>query len=494
MAKAISYIRFSSDRQKFGSSHERQQDLINEWLLKNPTVKLSDLNYQDLGKSGYKGDHLKNAFGDMLEAIQENKISTGDYILAEAIDRIGRLERTEMINIITSICTAGVKIITLEDGQEYSKNTIDNDAGLIYLLIGKVDAAHSHSKKLSRGLTKSYEIKRKAAEAGQSVKRKTPWWLTWNDKTECYDELTPANKVLMNDIFTWYLNGLSPAKIIQRMQSYDDDLLADSIGSGELKHRFEKLSPTGLKKMLMNKTAIGYWGDNSIYPKAVDEVLFYQVQAEIPKRGEQGKRCSRSGHVLAGLVICSSCGSNFTIKNQKHSSTTMKCPTANKGHCDNTPSVPVKVINHFRLRTQTKYLQKISDAEIKTESDSELIIIDGQLSDIKIQLNNWLSGDASSSRTAAKAIMSLELQEDELLKKRAGIVASDARELSFSNWQKQIKLAPDSSVLNAMLIKIGYKIMANNKILTVDNESIKYVSYANNKGHLIIADGEPEYI
>ena len=89
MAKAHSYIRFSSTKQEKGDSLKRQQDLINKWLIKNPEIELSNLAFKDLGISGYHGDHLNHDFGRLLDAIEDNKIKSGDFVLVEAIDRIG---------------------------------------------------------------------------------------------------------------------------------------------------------------------------------------------------------------------------------------------------------------------------------------------------------------------------------------------------------------------------------------------------------------------
>ena len=122
MPKAISYIRFSSKIQAKGDSLKRQTELINKWLSENPHVNLSNKGYSDFGRSGYHGTHLKHQFGDLLDAVEDGSITAGDYILVEAIDRIGRLETITALNIITGICMKGVKLITLEDGNEYSKH------------------------------------------------------------------------------------------------------------------------------------------------------------------------------------------------------------------------------------------------------------------------------------------------------------------------------------------------------------------------------------
>ncbi|ENT7429658.1 recombinase family protein, partial [Shigella flexneri] len=50
MRRAISYIRFSSERQLKGDSVRRQSKLVTDWLDKNPEFYLdSSLSFKDLG-------------------------------------------------------------------------------------------------------------------------------------------------------------------------------------------------------------------------------------------------------------------------------------------------------------------------------------------------------------------------------------------------------------------------------------------------------------
>lgn len=74
MPSAIPYIRFSSDRQKHGSSIARQEVMISDWLKRHPDYDLSTLKFSDLGESGYHGDHIKEAgnFGKLLKAVRES--------------------------------------------------------------------------------------------------------------------------------------------------------------------------------------------------------------------------------------------------------------------------------------------------------------------------------------------------------------------------------------------------------------------------------------
>lgn len=70
MPHAISYVRFSSLRQSRGHSLERQEQMIGEWLASHPEYTLSDLQYKDLGKSGYHAKHVKG--GGFVLPLTEN--------------------------------------------------------------------------------------------------------------------------------------------------------------------------------------------------------------------------------------------------------------------------------------------------------------------------------------------------------------------------------------------------------------------------------------
>lgn len=100
MPTAFSYVRFSSDQQKHGASLDRQRDMVAAWLRENPDHTLSDLRFEDLGVSGFKGDHLDNAFGRLLAAVKSGEIQPGDSILIEAIDRAGRLPPRHHVELV----------------------------------------------------------------------------------------------------------------------------------------------------------------------------------------------------------------------------------------------------------------------------------------------------------------------------------------------------------------------------------------------------------
>ena len=359
MPYAVGYARFSSIKQGSGSSLQRQQELITDWIAANPDYTLYPRTFQDLGRSAYKGVHLKekHEFGQLLAAIEAKEIKSGDVILVEAIDRIGRLPETKMIWLIHQIIEAGIKIITLQDGSEYGP-VIKSEQ--IWALMGKIQQAHRYSADLSFRISNSYRIREKLAATGLTPKRRTPIWLN-TDGT-----LKPKTAEAMKGAFEDALTGMGERRILRRL------IAADPI--------FTKKNPTTVRRWLTNKTAIGYWREHRIYPSIVTDELFYQVQ----KRFEDSYKPATAPrkNFLSGLVKCGHCGSNMQVKANKHSPDSMNCATRNKfgeAGCLNGKAYPIPVLLHICNDTATIAVeQAISNLEL-SKSQKELIVIEGKL-------------------------------------------------------------------------------------------------------------------
>lgn len=118
MKRAISYIRFSSERQLKGDSLRRQARLVNDWLSKNPEYYLDqDLSFRDLGKSAFSGKHLKGGLGDFLTAIEKGLVRAGDTLLIESLDRLSRQDIDIASELLRRILRADVAVVTLADGE-----------------------------------------------------------------------------------------------------------------------------------------------------------------------------------------------------------------------------------------------------------------------------------------------------------------------------------------------------------------------------------------
>lgn len=451
--QAISYVRFSSDRQRVGSSVERQESMIAEWLTKHPDFTLRDLSFKDLGKSGFHGEHIEagGGFGKLLVAVEEGRIKAGDVVLVEAIDRAGRLEPLDMLTLIISpILKAGVSIITLDDGTEYTKASVGGTQ--IFLLVAKIQAAHGYSKSLSSRISDSYAIRRKAAkDEGTTPKRMTPVWL--NSDGSVREDVAPWIKIA----FELYVSGMGKATIAKRMRE-----------SGV--KRLAKCSGPGVEGWLRNKTVIGYWNDiPNAYTAIIEPSLFYkaQIHAENVKTKRPVKTAK---HFLVGLVRCGSCGKNYIIQNKDGSPHSMRCRTRqNLKDCENSHIVPKPVMDAIYRYTAVRAADQAMAQQQMGVNEKEIITHEAKLLTLNRQFENLaktikeLGPEPEFMEAYKQAREDRETAESALIILRATAKTPSNSFVKF--WQEKGKVSDlerdDPQQLAAMLRTVDYAITVN---------------------------------
>ncbi|MCY1291035.1 hypothetical protein D9M70_402060 [compost metagenome] len=443
MPVAHSYVRFSSSKQLEGTSLKRQREMIAEWRTAHPQYELSNLTFEDLGLSGYKGDHLKNGFGKLLAAVEHGDIKAGDYILIEAIDRAGRLEPTKMLNILTGITSAGVKLVTLDDGLLY-----DNDprnSNNLFLLVGKVQQAYNHSDTLSRRIKSVFKAKREDAAAGKGVKRRTPVWLD-------------SDGNLIDDVAPY---------IVQAFEDY-----AAGIGERRIHHRIyqkhpllAKLAPSTIKKWFRNPTAIGKWGDiDDVYPAVVSKELYYRVQKRLDETYK--KKSFAQKYLLTGLVYCGVCGGTMGVQSYGgRSPTALLCSRRihlGKRGCENRRSFPYHVLDYIRSQTSHSALQRAVASQTLTQSEKRIIEIDGELKELHKQSENVAKALAQYGMLPAITSQLDQIQESirTLEAERASIPTLTAELDDVIELENDL-LDDDEIKLNALLKSVGYRIVCH---------------------------------
>ena len=379
MPKAISYMRFSAIHQGKGSTLDRQQQLIDKWFEQHPDIEKSSLSVTDKGKSAYKGDHLNHGLGMILAAIASGEIKSGDYILVEAIDRIGRLEPTDMVELINGIVKAGVTIVTLEDNTEYTKKTLNDGMGALFILVGKVQQAHEYSKTLSRRITNAYETKRINARQGVPIKLSSPFWLGSGGK------LIPANAEAVRSCIDLYLKGRGAHSILRDLVTVHPVL--------------EPIHATTLKRWFLSRALIGEWqnqGDHipSVFEPLIDEVTFYRLQKEVKSR-IRGARPEQS-YELSGLVKCSNCGGNYHFRRKHHADYVIQyanCSTylkRGKRNCDNFKTWPYEILMVLFEQSYRECLYSVAMGNVNASIDKEVGVLRERLSEVNGSIDRLL--------------------------------------------------------------------------------------------------------
>ncbi len=449
-AQAIPYIRFSSKKQGHGSSHERQQSMVVNWLSQHPEYTLSSLKFEDLGRSGYSGDHLEYGFGKLLVAIESGHIHPGDVVLVEAMDRAGRLPFLEMVPLLNRILSAGVSIITLDDGVEYTQASA-NDQHL-FLLAAKIQAANKYSEALSRRIKGSYQDRRTKAKAGQSVKRSFPLWL--DKEGELIESLAP----FIVQAFSDYADGLGERRIYDRIRG---------------KHPLlESINPSTIKRWMTNTTAIGAWGDiPSAHPAVISQELWYRVQKRNSSLTPTAKTAPTK-HLLTGLVKCAHCGSNFIYRKLSKSPPVMGCGRRARlgskelGGCENKTNIPVQVLDFIRIDSSFPYLTEALAGQQLNQNEKDLIVVRGEIDTISTSIT-------ALANTIALTGLIPEVQKklEELVAQRTALEekTSVLERTDNTNTQTPVDLANlelellenDFLKLNALLQSVNFSLWVN---------------------------------
>lgn len=452
--------------QSTGSTVARQQEMIDEWLAKHPDYVLGGLRFQDLGLSGYHGKHLKNGFGKLLAAIELNHIKAGDFCLVESVDRLGRINPSDMLNILTGILGAGVSIITLDDGVVYSRDA--HSANNLFLLVAKCQQAWNYSDALSRRVKKAYEIKRDKAKAGTNIytKRRTPMWLKdTGTKIVVIDELAP----IMKQVFTDFLAGIGERRILARVRT-QHPLLAD-------------INASTLKRWLRNPTVIGWWQPRPIngvvqdpikdvYPPVISEHLWHLVQ----KKLDAGKRIKRASntYMLTGLVKCGVCAMNFGVVNYHY----MVCMDRHRNGvtgCSNSKSIPYTVLDYIRSQTMQSAMLRATASTKLTIGEKRLIEIEGELYSLQQQSTRLADSLAEFGMLPPiRAKLNTVMDSIKLLEREQRLLNVTPSQDTLSDMidMENILLDDDPMRLNALLQGVDYQIVCNGSTITVEEQSL----------------------
>ncbi|MCE4073410.1 MULTISPECIES: recombinase family protein [Pseudomonas] len=442
MPTAFSYIRFSSDKQKHGDSYDRQKEKVAEWRAAHPEYSVSDLTFEDLALSGWKGEHLDYGFGRLLAAIKHGDIKEGDAILVEAWDRVGRLETMEMLSeLITPILKAGVKIITLSDGQVYDRKAMNGYQA--HVLIGHIQAANQYSENLSDRINSAYAKRRAKAKAGSRPVRHTPIWLTKEG------ELIGDIAVHVAKAFRDYAAGIGERRISRQLRESGHPALAS-------------VSATSIKRWIENRTAIGYWGDiKDVYPPVIDATTFYAAQ-KVKEGKTHNRKSSPSQHILTGLVKCGVCGKNFNVKKRAHSPDVLSCTSRARNGldgCSNSKSIPKSVLEYIRLRTQDLFIrQALQDSNFRLNS-RRLGEIEDDLHNLSQQIKNLVAALALAGeiKEIADKLKGLEEQRT-LLENEKGVLLSQSSPSNIQLLANEVDSHNDPMKMNSLLQQVGYQL------------------------------------
>jgi DNA invertase Pin-like site-specific DNA recombinase len=316
--KTYSYIRWSSDKQTKGDSLRRQTKLATEYCLKH-NLTLEDVSFTDIGISAYKGDNIAvGALGAFLTAIDEKRIETPCILLVEALDRITRTEVDVALELFLSIVRRGVTLITLQNEQVFSSETIKKDRGIsLIIVISHLIQGHEDSAKRGDRVKEAWDKKRIKQTKGVIATAKGPsWCVLSDDRSHWTVDKTKADTV--KRIYELALAGNGSLKITIILNSEKVPCVgykAKTWSAGNVGGLLRQEAVFGRFKQVTGELVI-----DDYYPVIVSKADFDAVQAGIRGRGGKGGHLQGVSNLFSGMSYCAYCGGRmkFTMSGIGH--------------------------------------------------------------------------------------------------------------------------------------------------------------------------------
>jgi len=307
--KAYSYIRFSTPEQIKGDSLRRQLEGSRQWADENGYQL--DTSLRDLGISAYSGaNRTEGSLKKFIDLIDQGHIDTGSVLILESLDRLSREELTKSLNLFISILSAGIKIVTLADRQEYTADSINNIGNLVISLVSMA-RAHEESLMKSKRVRASWEAKVANAHT-KKLSRFCPNWLQYNEETDSFD-LIEDRAELIREVFRKTIAGMGQGRIAREL----NERKIPSWGRANGWHE------TYLQKLCQNRALLGefqpYSHKNGVrttlgdpikdyFPPVLTEDVFYAAQTARKQRTiKRGRRGTKFSNLLQGMCYCIHC-------------------------------------------------------------------------------------------------------------------------------------------------------------------------------------------
>ena len=377
MTKAYSYIRFSSPEQAQGDSLRRQTAKAETWAKERGLVL--DNSLRDLGVSAYHGaNRTTGALKSFLEMVEDGRIPRGSYLIVESLDRISREAVMDAATRLFALIQAGIIVVTLSDGQEYSEERLRADwLPLVFSLI-VMARAHEESRIKSERVGEAWKQKKeKARDEGKPLTPRCPEWLEVRDGA--FVE-RPERVALVRRVFQETIDGFGRREIVRRLNSEG----IPTFRGGEGWHT------SSIAKIIESRAVLGEYQPHTgthrnrnrkpdgepiqnYYPPIIEDRIFWQAQAATQGRRQaaSGRKGMSGSHLFQGLAKCAHCGAPMHIINKgkpPKGGVYLACSTnIRSAGCDNTRRWRVDILEP-RLISSIDMLDQTAFSAVNDEA------------------------------------------------------------------------------------------------------------------------------
>jgi DNA invertase Pin-like site-specific DNA recombinase len=424
---AYSYRRISSPEQLKGAGLSRQVESAIAYC-KQHNLRLDEtLKLSDEGISAFKGDNvLWGKLGKFLELVDKGKIKKGSFLIVESIDRISRQNVLDAQELFLSIINRGITVVTLMDGQEYSRQEIQKNPWKLMVSISVMIRANEESETKSKRVTDARDKRREKATNGAQFKTYCPPWCDWENERF---KLDPKKAAILKRIFKMYLDGKGPMAIAATLN--DEGIMSFSRGTARsdiksIKVWYKKL----VTDLLKDKRLIGhahFIDKDDYFPLAVGKDLFNQVQARMAGRKRKGGQIGTGPvNILAGMMYCGHCGAAIgktrSVNREGYEYYYYVCENARsgKGNCKWKSilfdAVEQSFLYLMRFRPWFQEMMK-DDGTLMNEFENRIEIFKGEQLDAEQQITKivgLIEGDPNPSKAIVAKLKEWETRVENI--------------------------------------------------------------------------------
>ncbi|EGQ7929639.1 recombinase family protein [Vibrio vulnificus] len=467
---AVTYQRFSSERQMNNSSLDRQTDAQKAWLKQNPDVTVID-SFVDEAMSGWSGKHLEDgSLGQLMTAVEDGIIPKGTLILVEHFSRLTRQNIDNAEELIKRLWKSDITVVTVRDNTEYPPSAVNNMALRIRLIV-EMEQAFKESEWRSEKVKASYTRREKQAREGVVPKMRKPFWLNPDGTLNHLHEA-------VKDMFNWYRDGLGQQRLVVRLrEKYPDSAI-------------QKINPSTVMRWIQADIVRGYWRGNRIYDAAIDDQLFYEVQKIHKSRLYKNVNPDRKWP-LSGLMQCGVCGGGMSIQKTKNSNPVVRCSSKQRDKsCNRKTTFPYFIVHMYMMtcvldHALKKYTNRTSNKELQlelTKTESELLKARTKLANEK-EFYNKVSQEGKSTLMILDLMNDTHSQVSELEEKLSQVNQSLASQDQFPVTPEANNLIFQPEHFNIEMHRLGFKLIVNEESVSTTGfdekvPTMQYLGYS----------------
>lgn len=304
MATVHSYLRFSDEKQADGRSSDRQHQFALDFC-KEGNHQLSNLRFDDKGKSGYRGDKQR-ALKRFLSEIGK-QVQPGDILFVEAIDRLGRKGVRATQDLVNKILNAGIDIAIALPIKKIYRAADTNNVGDAIELAAFAFQAHVYSQNLSKRISDHWEASRKKAVADKRpISGIIPCWLVQEDG---HFKIIPDSVAVIKFIFQRTIEGIGAKILCKELNEKFDPIGGRKSSTG--------FNSTFIRNVIRGRAVLGEYTPHvfdserkrqpletikGYYPAIIDEEVWLAANAASDNRTNEKGPSGDFVNVFVGLV------------------------------------------------------------------------------------------------------------------------------------------------------------------------------------------------